>query len=129
MIVIPFERDKASFSVLTTLDGVDYLLRLEWNSRAGWFMGLYDNNEQPIFHPKKLSLAWPMLFASHHDPRCPAGELIAMPLDGNYALEPGYQDFTSSTNFADNDGRCALLYATADELASGAAASQGVTVL
>lgn len=105
-------RDRPFTKQRVTLDGKDYVLRLQWNSRSGWYLGLADQDDSPIFQPRKLVVRWDMLQAHRHDERCPPGGLFAVDLDG--AGRPEYGDLATSLSPA--DGRVVLFYAEESEL-------------
>ena len=82
--VVPF------FSTRVTLDGSDFVLRFEWNSRNGWFLGISDQDNVAIASPRKMSPDWPLLMHDTDDRR-PAGELILLDSQGAGA-KPSYED-------------------------------------
>lgn len=92
------------FSQRVTLDGTDYVLRLEWNMRHGWEWSLYDANEDPIALGRKLVVAWPLLLGLT-DERTPPGNLIVYDTTGKNDY-PGLNDLGA---------RHRLIYLTAAE--------------
>ena len=109
MIYIPLPKDKPFFTLRTTLDGADYLLRFEWNMRAGWFLGVSavgDNGtETVVCAPRKLLSDRNHLQYVTADAR-PRGFLGLV--DGTGArAKPGYEDLGV---------RHTLLYLTEDEV-------------
>lgn len=105
-ISLPYP-SKPDITQRVTLDGVDYLLRLRWNPRGGWYLGLSDAaTEEPIFSPVKMRVQWDFLL-NITDERCPPGMLIAYD-QSNALVPPGYNDL---------GGRVILVYVPVAELA------------
>lgn len=78
----------------TVLDGVKYVVRLEWNMRSGWYLGLSDALGNVIFHPKKLVADWDIL-NSVTDARRPPGKLALVDLSGK-GVEPTFDGLGST---------------------------------
>ncbi len=116
MIILQPTRGKPFFSQKYTFEGSDYILRFEWNSRAGWFLGV-DSFDGPIFHPRALVLRQDLLANHRHDPRCPPGRIVALDLSGADA-EPGYEDLATGATIATLTARVILLYIPSDEIRS-----------
>jgi hypothetical protein len=108
-IQVPKKSDgtnKAFSSQRVTLEGVDYYINLSWNMRAGWFIGMADQDGVAIFSPKRLTPDWDLL-GHITDDRRPRGELYCLDTTAQRA-EPGFDDLGS---------RHVLLYLTAEEAA------------
>lgn len=49
--IIPTSTELSSYTQRTQMDGVDYILRFQFNQRIGrWSMDMYDQDEDPIAH-------------------------------------------------------------------------------
>lgn len=81
---------KPFFSTRVTLDGADFILRFEWNSRSGWFLGIADQDNVAISSPTKISPDWDLL-GHETDDRRPPGALVAFDTQGEGA-KVGYED-------------------------------------
>lgn len=115
MIVINIPRDVRDMQFNTTLDGVDYILRLKWNPRAGWFLGMQDVNGVVLSAPRACVVSMDWLSPIRWDPRCPPGLLMfyeVQPGTGN----PGYRDLVRDVEGDTYDGKVALLYFTQADL-------------
>lgn len=100
--------DVSSYVQRTTLDGVEYVLRFDWNDREGrWYMTLADRDGEPIANGVKVVCGWPLLRRSA-DARAPAGMLMAVDQSGQ-GLDPGLSEL---------GGRVPLVYFDAAELAA-----------
>jgi hypothetical protein len=97
----------------TQLDGVEYLLRFYWSGReSAFYIGVYDQNENPIALSIRLVVGVPLL-RRFQDPRLPPGMLLLVDTtDRGEDLE----------NAADLGGRWVLVYFDAAELPSLVAA-------
>lgn len=84
-----------------TLEGTDYYVRLDWNMRSGWYLGLSDQDEVPIFSPKKIVANWDML-GSCSDDRRPRGAL--------YCLDTKAQVTSKQPSFEELGSRHKLVY-------------------
>ena len=93
------------FTLRTTLDGAEYVLRFEWNMRRGWFLGLSDQDGDVIFQPKRLVPSWDLL-AHCVDTRRPRGGLMAVDTTGA----------DETAQFDDLGTRHLLVYLTEAEL-------------
>lgn len=92
------------------LDGVDFRLNWRWNDRmASWYLDLFEADGTPLRLGVRVVLDWPLWGRFRHPAR-PAGELLAVSLDG--AAEPEAGDL---------GGRVRLIYYTAAEVAAQAA--------
>lgn len=97
-----------TYTQRVTLDGVDYRLRMEWNSRSGWYIGLSDIvDDSPVFSPVRVRVGWDFLYGIT-DARRPPGMLWAWDSSGAM-LPPGYQDLGPGR-------RVQLIYVPVDEL-------------
>ena len=106
MLAIQVPEDTPFWSQRVTLDGREYLLRGEWNQRAGfWYLGVSDAEEDPIVAPRKAVADWDLL-KGVTDSRRPPGALVCVDFSGAGA-DPGFRDFT---------GRVALVYFTEAEV-------------
>jgi hypothetical protein len=109
--VIPTSSDSAFYDQRTRLDGRDYTLRFAWNEReARWYLTLLDESEEPIIRSIKVLANWPLLKSHRHDPRTPAGELVACDLTG-LDTPPAFDELGIGL-------RCELTYFDAEEIAS-----------
>lgn len=73
------EKETPFQTLKVALDGVNYIARLEWNMRSGWYLGLSDAAGDPIFSPKKLVIDRDLL-RSVTDERRPPGKLYLFDL-------------------------------------------------
>lgn len=78
------------YTVRATMDGADFYLRFEWNSRSGWYMGMADAEKSVIFAPRKL-VADRNLLLFRTDERLPPGALLLWDSTGRQQ-DPGYED-------------------------------------
>jgi len=93
VLVIPTAEGLAFYSTRVRLDGKEYQLKFRYNQRtATWFLGLFDEEGDPIAESIRLVANWPLLRYLKHDERCPPGELIAQDLttDGS---PPAFDEF------------------------------------
>lgn len=93
------ETPKPFYEFIVDLDGSDYLIRLEWNQRSGWYLGLSDAEASPIFSPRKLVVDTNLL-RTITDDRRPLGMLKLLDMSDQH-LECGYEDLGQ---------RCLLVY-------------------
>lgn len=115
MQVIPVPKNVPSLRQSRVLDGTEYELRLVWNMRAGWFLGLNDEAGEPIFHLRALTVGNDLLASVRYDARCPPGVLVALDATGTQA-EPGYLDLVAGSSSNDLQGTVALVYIPRNEL-------------
>lgn len=100
MEFIPLANPPVPFYRLrTSLDGVDYILRLEWSQRDGWYLGISDELDEPITSPHRLVVGADLLDGVV-DERRPPGMLMLLDMSGT-GTEAGYLDL---------DERCLLAY-------------------
>lgn len=93
-----------------SLDGVDYLLELQWNAREGrWFMHLFDASGAPIALGVKL-VADARIAKRATDPRMPQGRLAVVDSSGT-SRDPGIDDLAD---------RVALVYLDAADAGGSA---------
>lgn len=91
---IPFKNQFPSFTEEITLEGIPYIFRFDWNSRAFfWSMDIYDRERNPLLSGRKLFLYLGLL-KQFPDRGLPPGEIYIVDL--SYAFEPIAQfDFES----------------------------------
>jgi hypothetical protein len=87
------------YQLRTALDGVDYILRLEYNMRDGWYLGISDELGEPITSPHRLVVGFDLLDGVV-DERRPPGMLMLLDMSDS-GTEAGYEDL---------DARCLLTY-------------------
>jgi hypothetical protein len=109
MLVIPVAKNIPSIKQGQTLDGTDYTFRFQWNMRSGWYIGLADSSDTPIFSPRKLVVGVNFLDSVRFDARTPPGDLIAVDVTGQ-SVDPGYLDLASGASFDDLQGRVIVVY-------------------
>lgn len=114
MELIPVSKNVPSLSQVQTLDGSEYILHIEWNMRGGWFLGLSDANDSPIFQPRAMRVGVDLLKASRADARCPPGQLLVVDFSKS-GLEPGYLDLVAGSSEDDLQGRVGLVYVPLDD--------------
>jgi hypothetical protein len=112
--VIPIDKYKPFAVQRRTFDGIKYTLHIEWNMRAGWFLGLSDADDLPIFDLRKLVTESDLLAGYRHDERCPPGKLFLVDTTG-LKREPGYEDLVAGASESDLQGTHALVYVEATE--------------
>ena len=101
---IPLEPNTPSQEQTSTLDGVEYILRIDWNARdQSWTLGIYDLNEVPLTLGIKLVASLPLL-RRELNPALPPGQLWIVD-DSNEDRDPTLTDLGL---------RCTLMYVTAD---------------
>jgi hypothetical protein len=85
--IIRTPTDDSNYEFVVALDGVDYILRLLWNDRAGrWFLTVKDAAGEGLITARKLCANTP--FAAH-DLLGPAGQLWVMCVSPE---DPGLRD-------------------------------------
>lgn len=90
MIVIPLPSDTAHYTTRVALDGVSYVLTLEWSQReARWYLSLADGEASPIAVGIKVVAGWPLL-RKVTDARRPTGDLYALDTAG-LGAPPAYE--------------------------------------
>lgn len=109
MIAIPNPLDAPFVSLRTTLDGAEYVLRLEYNLRSGWFVGVTAPDGTVLTSPRK---AHPFvdLLSGVTSTKQPPGILSLTPIDPADTSEPSLADL-GRTHY--------LVYVTAEEVAGG----------
>lgn len=99
----------AHYTFRTTLDGVDYQFRLDWNTRAKrWYISIYSTDDKLLLGNKLLLANWPILRHYHHIEGLPSGELMALALQDDPS-PPGLYELGT-------DRRCTLTYYPADRV-------------
>jgi hypothetical protein len=97
-----------AFNLTVDLDGVDYQLRFQYNSREGfWYFDLLDSAQNVLRSGIKVVSNFPMLIRYRDLEARPAGELISFDTRLE-PLDPGLEDLDLSSVFG---------YADADDLA------------
>lgn len=94
MLFLRVPKDTPFSSRRVTLDGAEFILRLEWNMRGGWYIGLSDQAESVIFAPRKLVPNWDLL-RYVTDSRRPRGQLYCLDMSGAGA-RPEYDSLGST---------------------------------
>lgn len=100
IIQIPADAIEASYSLRTQLDGIDVLLRFEWNDRMErWKISFYTPTDEPLLVgiPMQINLE---LIERFEIPGLPPGQLLLFDTSEKN-LECGRDDL---------GGRCLLLY-------------------
>jgi len=104
--VLPLIPSTPNYRVSTTLDGVQYILDIRWNGRAGvWYLDVLDIDEDPIAAGIAVVLG-SALGIRTTDARFPPGMLIAVDMS----------DEGHDAGFDDLGDRVAVLYYEEDEL-------------
>ena len=99
----------AHYTFRTTLDGTDYQIRLDWNTRVSrWFLSICAADDKLLLSNKLVLANWPMLRHYHHVEGLPAGELVAFTMQDDPA-PPGLYELGT-------DRRCTLTYFPAGKL-------------
>jgi hypothetical protein len=108
MKVIPIVPGPARFEQRTILDGREYLLSFDWNSRAArWSISLADAAGAPIVSGLRVVAGMPLLRLLK-DTRSPPGELLV--IDREDLGDPGKKELGA---------RCFLVYLEAVDLING----------
>jgi len=108
---IPTSSELPLYTQRTTLDGVDYILRFDWNARSEtWFLQLFDSDEVQLTGMIRIVLGLPLLRLHHATPGVPPGDIIA--------IDPAVQIGEGQVRpaFAELGSRVRLLYVEASEL-------------
>jgi len=96
-IIVPLF-DSPDFKQAVVLDGVNYVLRIQWNTAGGfWSMSVYDANETLIRAGIKL-VQWYPLRLQYNDPRLPPGEFVLVDTSTEANLPIGRNDFGTGRN-------------------------------
>ena len=103
---------RSSWSQITALDGVSYVLTFRWVQREGhWLLDVADAEGGAIRSGLALVADQPLL-RGVVDARRPAGELVVVDTTGASDLDPGFGDIGAP------GARFVLQYVTATELAA-----------
>lgn len=95
LVEVPTNLSWDSYEQRTTLDGVDYTLRFQWNERSNaWFFSLFWTDGRALLRNKKVTLNTDLLF-SLVDPLRPPGSLQLRCVEPDNYNEPGRDDFGS----------------------------------
>jgi len=93
----------AHYSFKTTLDGSDYQIDLDWNSRESrWYLGLRTAEGDLLCSNIKVVPNWPFFRYYHYREGMPEGELMATTLTAD-TTPPGLYELGV-------DRRCTLVY-------------------
>lgn len=109
-LVVPVSAEGANLAHTTqrvTLEGEDFYVRLDWNMRSGWYLGLSDQAQDPIFSPKKIAANWDLL-GSCSDDRRPRGAL--------YCFDTRAETTSKKPSFEELGTRHVLVYFTEAEV-------------
>lgn len=91
-IEIPTPVDVPLYTFRVTLDGVEYLFKLDWNDRENrWYLGLYTADEIPLAVGIKVVANWPLL-RRFTGTNMPPGILIAADMSAERGESPEYAD-------------------------------------
>lgn len=84
-------RTSGAVTVKAALEGVNFVVRLQWNARAGtWTMSLADADDVAIVSGLTLVVGWDLL-GLVTDTRRPAGQLMLWRSDGSF-VHPALAD-------------------------------------
>lgn len=90
--------DSPDFKQGVILDGKNYVLRIQWNTRGEfWSMSIYDGNETLLRAGIKL-VQWYPLREQYNNPELPPGEFVLVDTSKEASLEIGRHDFGSGRN-------------------------------
>jgi hypothetical protein len=110
ILIIPTASEVPLYTQRTTLDGVEYVLRFDWNARTEtWFLQLFDANYTALTGMIRVVIGLDLLRLHLTTEGVPPGQLIAADpgaLFGDGQERPAYDDFGS---------RVRLLYIDASE--------------
>jgi hypothetical protein len=91
-VEIPVAVDTPLYTQRITLDGIEYIFKLDWFEREGrWYLSLYTVDNQPLALGIKIVANWPIL-RRFKDARMPPGLLMAVDLSPMNGEPPGYTD-------------------------------------
>lgn len=91
-IEIPVATDTPLYTERVTLDGIEYLIKFDWNDRENrWYMGLFTVTGEPLAVGIKVLANWPLLrrFTGEN---MPPGVLIAADLSSQNGEPPTYAE-------------------------------------
>lgn len=93
MIKLPLYEDPL-YTYQTTLDGVEYRLKLDYSQRADrWYLSVFDAEGDPIRQGIKLSIGVNLVRLWASDPRAPSLVLMVFDLSaGELGESPGLFD-------------------------------------
>lgn len=101
---------QSSWTQVTALDGVSFVLGFRWSQRDGhWLLDLADAEGSPIKVGMLLATG-ALLLGGLTDTRRPLGELAAIDTTGANDLDPGFSDLGSP------GARFVLMYITGAEV-------------
>ena len=76
--ILQTQQGASAYDQRVTLDGQSYILRFDWNGRAGaWYLSIADAEGEPLLTSRKLSTNSPILNRFRFVDGLPPGELIA----------------------------------------------------
>lgn len=79
IFLVATQQGASAYRTRVVLDGVTFLLDLNWNGRAGaWYMSLFDATGASLLESRKLVTNRPLLQRFRFQAGLPAGELLAM---------------------------------------------------
>ena len=100
----------SSWSQISALDGVSFVLAFRWSQREGhWILDVADAEGVAIVSGLALVTGQPLL-RGVIDPRRPAGELVVVDTTSAWDVDPGFDDLGE---------RFRLAYVSAAEIAAG----------
>ena len=84
-VTIPVTNERAFFRQTTQLDGVDYILRFQFNQRlCRWYLHVFDADDVPIMVGIRLAANFPLGRAIRNiDDRFPKGGLTIVDLNAD----------------------------------------------
>ena len=108
---IPVAQEVPVYQQRTTLDGVDYFLRFDWNARSEtWFFQLFDADNVKLTGMIRVVIGVPLLRLHHATPGVPPGDIVA--IDTGALIGEGQ----TRPTFDDIGTRVRLLYLEESEL-------------
>jgi hypothetical protein len=91
-IEIPVAFDTPLYTERVTLDGVEYLLKFDWNDRENrWYLGLFSVTGSPLATGIKIVANWPLLRKIRGE-NMPPGVLSAVDLSPLNGESPTYSE-------------------------------------
>ncbi len=83
-LLIPTSPGVPYYTQKTRFEGRDFILKFYYNERESrYYLGIYDEQEDPILVGLKIVANWPLLRHYGYEPRLPPGELMAIDLTGD----------------------------------------------
>ncbi len=87
---IPVQTEQPAFTNRVDLDGSVYLIRFEWQTRSGWYVGISAASGEVLMSLRRMVVDWDLL-QQQTDARLPAGGLFLVDDTGEHE-EAGYLD-------------------------------------